>query len=476
MERLVRLCALGLTLVCVLSLPAFGEDCVTLKTPELVDILEGHRQVELWWRDVDPEALTCVHEPRLGTTQSPWRGNATLSSGGFYTGACDFVYKFTVMLTDSATVRWTEVNWVTHAQPRRTITLKKTDTPYQLSDGITVSVLSAGLYTITDSTGWTPDAPAFKGIYAGGSDTTAGNPISFTLWCATGGDLSGSGSNVVVGWSNNKGRGGSIGVAAAGVDYLIEKGLKVAFPAGVYEAGDTLHMNALRPFVSNDQFSIESETFDGYQVLRRSVEDRPGVFKVVANISRCDTAAFFLPVGDTRYFIDKGIDGGGIGVSPDPDAPTVLDGFPYHYAVVVYDVLSDPATPGKLVTSPFDTTWVDSVRFYPSPPVGNSVEGVYVVPNPYLFSAGWEGSAGSGTRAKLQFMNVPQDATIRIYDATGNYVQTVRPAMKFGGEVQSGRAEWNLKNASGRDVVSGVYVYYITAGGDEKVGRFVVVR
>ena len=472
MERLVRLCALGLTLVCVLSVPAFGEDCVTLKTPELVDILEGDRQVELWWRDIYPESLTCVYEPRLGTTNSPWRGNAMMTSGGFYTGACDFVYKFTAMLTDSARFRWDEVDWTTGARSPGIITVTETDTPYELSDGVTVSVLSDGLYTITDSARWTPGDPTFHGIYTGGADSTVSDPIAFTLWCDVGGDVSGSGGgNVVVDWSDSDGGGGSIGVEAAGVDYEIDRGLMVDFPAGTYEAGDTLLMDALRPFVTNDQFSVESETFDGYQVLRRSVEDRPDVYKVVANISRCDTAAFFLPVDGTRYFVDLGIRGDGEGVNPDPDAPTVLNGFPYYYAVVTYDVLADPENPGRLVTSP-----VEDVKVYPTPAVGSSVANVYVVPNPYVFSAGWEESANGGTESKLQFMNVPQGAQIRIFDTTGNYVQTVLPEMKIDGETQSGRAEWDLRNASGRDIVSGVYIYYITAGDGEKLGRFVVVR
>ena len=472
MERLVHLCALGLTLVCVLSLPVFGEDCVTLKTPELVDILEGDRQVELWWRDVYPESLTCVHEPKLGTAQSPWRGSASITASGFYTGACDYVYKFTLVMTDSAVFQWTEVNWLTGARPRKTLTVRETDTPYNLSDGMTLTIPAEGLFTVTDSDRWSPPDPAFHGIYAGGSDTTAADPISFTFWCTAGGELSTSGgAGVAVSWSNDAGGSGSMTVEAAGTDYDIEKGLKVEYPAGTYAAGDTLLMNAMRPFVSNDQFSIEAETFDGYQVLRRSVEDRPNIYKVVANISRCDTAGFFLPVDGPRYFLDKGIRGEGEGVDTDPDAPTVLNGFPYYYAVVTYDVLDDPASPGMLVRSP-----IENVKVYPTPPVGSSLEDVYVVPNPYLFNAGWEETGSGGSGAKLQFLNVPQGAEIRIFDAAGNYIQTVRPEMKFDGETQSGRAEWNLKNASGRDIVSGVYIYYITAASGEKVGRFVVVR
>jgi hypothetical protein len=472
MERLVRLWALGLALVLVTALPVVGEECVTLKTPELVDIIEGDRQVELWWRDVYPESLTCVHQPKLGTTQSPWRGNAGMTSGGFYTGGCDFDYRFTVVISDSVRFRWTEVNWITGAQTRKTLTLLDTDTSHDLSDGMTVSVPAGTLFTITGSEMWTPADPAFHGIYTGGADTTADEPVVFTFSCSVGGDVSGTGgSAAVVGWTDGEGGSGSIDLEASGVDYEVTKGLKVNFPAGTYVAGDTLEMEALRPFVINDQFSISVETFDGYQVLRRSVEDRPDVYKVIANIERCDTAAFFLPVDDIRYFMDKGIRSDEEGVTPDPDAPTVINGFPYYYAVVTYDVSDDPQTPGMIIRSHI----VDS-KVYPSPPVGNSVEDVFVVPNPYLFTAGWEESANGSSESKLQFFNVPQGAQIVIYDVTGQYIQTVSPEMLHDGESQSGRAEWNLKNASGREVVGGVYIYYVTAGGNEKVGRFVVIR
>jgi len=472
MERLVHLWALGLTLVCVVASPVFGQDCVTLRTPELVDIVEGDRQVELWWRDTYPESLTCVHEPKLGTTQSPWQGNAGLASGGFYTGACDFDYRFNILMSDSVQFRWTEVNWITGTQRARAVTVGDTDTPYDLSDGITVTVLAEGLFTITDSEGWTPADPMFHGIYTGGADSTADVPVAFTLSCAVGGEVSGAGgAGAVIDWSDDGGRSGSISLEASGVDYEIDNGLMVEFPAGTYVAGDTLVMEAMRPFVVNNQFSISVETFDGYQVLRRSVEDRPDVYKVIANISRCDTANFFLPVDETRYFIDKGIVGEEEGVTPDPDAPTVLNGFPYYYAVVTYDVLDSPSTPGKMVTShPMET------KVYPSPPVGSSIDDVFVVPNPYLFHSGWEESANGAAEAKLQFFNVPQGARIVIYDVTGNYIQTISPSALHDGTSQSGRAEWNLKNASGRDVVGGVYIYHITAGGSEKVGRFIVIR
>jgi hypothetical protein len=471
MKRSFHVCALGLTLACILPASAFCEECITLKTPEITDIVEGDRQVEVWWRDEYPESLTCVLEPRLGTAQSPWRGKATLASGGFYTGACDHPYRFTVSYSDSARLRWAEINWLTGAQRTRVVTISDTYVPYDLSDGITVTVLPESLFVVTDSLAWSPDNPVFHGIYMGGNGDFPDTPMVFTMVCAVGGSLDESGTaGVVVDWEDSTGSSGTIDVESSGVDYEIDQGLMVNFPAGGYEEGDSLFLDVYTPFVHNDIMTIEGSTFDGYQVLRRSVEDRPGTYKVVLDVSRCEEPDFFLPLDGERYFLDRGITDTGEGVTPDPDAPTVLDGFPYEYSVVTYDVLSDPATPGELITST-----PDPIKVYPSQPVGNSVTGVYVVPNPYLFHAGWEETINGARRAKLQFVNVPYNAEIRIFDASGGYVQTVRPNLNLDGS-QAGTADWNLRNSDGRDVASGVYIYRVEAGGQEKLGRFVVVR
>jgi hypothetical protein len=75
------------------------------------------------------------------------------------------------------------------------------------------------------------------------------------------------------------------------------------------------------------------------------------------------------------------------------------------------------------------------------------------------------------------FINVPEDATISIYDATGGYVDAVRPdRYSYDESKKQGSAEWNLRNADGRRIASGIYIYHVESKSGESVGRFIVVR
>ena len=232
------------------------------------------------------------------------------------------------------------------------------------------------------------------------------------------------------------------------------------------------------PLADGDRFSVRAETFDGYLVLRHSVEDTPPhepidslkSFKVVAEISKCDSFALFCdslgvpaPYGE-RAFADVGIAGDGLFVRDDPDFPTVLNGFPYNYAVVTYDWTD------QYEQAMSDIVWY---RVFPSVPPASNVKNVRVVPNPYVGRAGWE----TGGDAKIQFVNIPEGAKIRIYDAAGGYIDTVRPnTYSFEGGGSQGTADWDLIDSDGKQVVSGVYLYRIESRTGDELGRFVIVR
>ena len=189
---------------------------------------------------------------------------------------------------------------------------------------------------------------------------------------------------------------------------------------------------------------------------------------VILSLSICFWMAFFAdsngrqdPFG-TRRYTDKGIEGGGIGVTPDSTAAVVLNGFPYKYSVLTYDWSSDY----RMLTS--DTLWTE---VFPSvSPIGRSIRDVYVVPNPYTFRAGWEQG-----EAKLQFVNVPLGAVVKIFDASGGYISTVVPSRSLDGS-QKGTADWHLVDSDGKQVVSGIYMFRVEAGGDAKMGRFIIIR
>jgi hypothetical protein len=260
---------------------------------------------------------------------------------------------------------------------------------------------------------------------------------------------------------------GSFTVDQAESPVEVYRGFELTFPTGTYASGDFFVVGVRIPLVDGDRFSVVAETFDGYLVLRRSIEERPDQYKVISNISKCDSFIFFQDEGNPdprgeRYFKDEGISEAQPGVDPDPDQPTVLNGFPYRYTIATYDISESH----EQVLSPLDWHLV-----YPSVPPSRSTGDVYVVPNPYVREAGWE----TGER-KLRFVNVPEGTVIRIYDAAGGYVNTVYPNKYSFDQSQQGSVNWNLKNADGTDIASGIYIYKLESDRGEKTGRFIVVR
>ena len=80
-------------------------------------------------------------------------------------------------------------------------------------------------------------------------------------------------------------------------------------------------------------------------------------------------------------------------------------------------------------------------------------------PNPYIV---WDGA--------LLFGYLPLEATVSIYDVSG---QLVRRLAELDGD---GGVQWNGKNETGVSVASGMYYYRIDAGSQSKVGSLALVR
>jgi hypothetical protein len=94
---------------------------------------------------------------------------------------------------------------------------------------------------------------------------------------------------------------------------------------------------------------------------------------------------------------------------------------------------------------------------------------VHTVPDPYygvsLFDLG-------PANKELQFVNLPPQATIRIYSLSGVLVDMLNHDDPTGG----GTAKWDLRNRSNQFVASGVYYFHVsTPDGKSLVGKFTVV-
>jgi len=97
-----------------------------------------------------------------------------------------------------------------------------------------------------------------------------------------------------------------------------------------------------------------------------------------------------------------------------------------------------------------------------------SLSNIRVVPDPYYaYATLWEVNEGESV---LQFQNLPDRCTVRIYTLSGDLVTVLE---HING---SGTEEWNMQSADQRLIVSGVYLYHVESPYGDFMGRFAVVK
>ena len=93
---------------------------------------------------------------------------------------------------------------------------------------------------------------------------------------------------------------------------------------------------------------------------------------------------------------------------------------------------------------------------------------VYVVPNPFFVSSGFE---GFGQENAVGFYGLPAKCTIRIYSYAGQLVETIEhdePVFSTA---------WFQVTRNRQDIASGVYLFVVTTPeGDQTTGKFIIVK
>jgi photosystem II stability/assembly factor-like uncharacterized protein len=100
---------------------------------------------------------------------------------------------------------------------------------------------------------------------------------------------------------------------------------------------------------------------------------------------------------------------------------------------------------------------------------------IRVVPNPYVVTHVGEARAYGNNSAEsgLHFTNLPAQCTIRIFNVSGQIVQTIQVDNNIGTD----RYVWNMKNRHGNLIPPGIYIYYVEAPGiGEHTGKFAVIK
>ncbi len=218
--------------------------------------------------------------------------------------------------------------------------------------------------------------------------------------------------------------------------------------------------------------------FRGYKIWRKAAYD-PG-FILLRKIGICDTLYTFGFRDLVRRFVDPDSIFARVGRMGDDDrdpslpVPGPFDGFDYEYSVTGYEVMLIAVPEGSAVhevdrSTPEEAAW--GARIQPNSTADPSIpflDRVRVVPNPFVVSAAWSQAP------KIQFQNLPQQATVRIYTTAGDLVRILR---HDGGVDGFGSKDWDLKNGDGRDVMPGIYLFHVTTrSGEETKGQFVVIR
>ncbi len=96
-----------------------------------------------------------------------------------------------------------------------------------------------------------------------------------------------------------------------------------------------------------------------------------------------------------------------------------------------------------------------------------NLDGIHVVPNPYLGYAKWETYPGE---RKLQFADLPDQCTIRIYTLAGELVRILHH------EDGTGTEDWDMMSEAGHGIASGVYLFYVESEYGNYTGKFAVIK
>ncbi|MFZ5517174.1 MAG: hypothetical protein ACOY90_11080 [Candidatus Zhuqueibacterota bacterium] len=98
---------------------------------------------------------------------------------------------------------------------------------------------------------------------------------------------------------------------------------------------------------------------------------------------------------------------------------------------------------------------------------------VKVVPNPYIVRNTWERSKDY---SNLQFINLPEVCTIRVYTLAGDHVRTIEHNEHLESD-KPGWEWWDLLTHNDQKVVSGVYIFHVDAPSlGEYIGKFAIIR
>ncbi len=96
----------------------------------------------------------------------------------------------------------------------------------------------------------------------------------------------------------------------------------------------------------------------------------------------------------------------------------------------------------------------------------SELDRIKAVPNPYIARASWETVEGE---RRLEFIHLPDRATVRIYSLSGDLVQTLY-------NEGSGTLVWDMLSSNGQGIAPGLYYYHVDSSVGTRTGKFAVIK
>ena len=197
------------------------------------------------------------------------------------------------------------------------------------------------------------------------------------------------------------------------------------------------------------------ESFAGYRIMRRISNMDTVFYEAVYESGPEDT-------GTEHLFVDT----------------EVLIGAQYYYYIQSRAQISEndpaahPSTRGRIIYSGRalepNIYWINPPHFSQ-----NDLNEIRIVPNPYNINDPLLVEHGFTDQRAIQFFNLPQQVTIKIFTENGDLVQT----LEHDSPVSSGHENWDMITRSQQVINSGVYIaVFEKPDGSVAYQKFIVIR
>jgi len=171
--------------------------------------------------------------------------------------------------------------------------------------------------------------------------------------------------------------------------------------------------------------------------------------------------------GNTRYIMGLRLPGSDLLKFADC---TTLGGIPSDGTEWIISTYVPTGTKVSRIPTSKDYYEVEFTGVETLPVTAEMLEKVKVVPNPYYVLTPLDRDKEFRTGG-IRFINLPKNATIRIYNPAGDLIKVIEVTPENDGEVT-----WNLLTEYGVRPASGIYLYHIkTPDGKEKTGKIAVI-